>query len=219
MLKNIISNRILLFAILLNSFFGMNLKQSEAQCPTGFSSTIRTITISGCQYTVEFCYKCDPTQNKQEIYIKGFTKVDPNCSNGLNNRDVLIQLNGWLQIANNIKTICLNILPCEEGVLEVTIYEPVCWKYIKQGSELWLRSDTGCGDAFCFQVFEFCYDSVLDEYRKTSTLGPNLAGTPSCFQLHDSGFEANIYYQFLNNPNFTSSVCFYFINNLCDYNP
>jgi hypothetical protein len=44
------SKKVLLFAILLISLFGMNLKQSEAQppCPTGFTSAVFNTFVDGC---------------------------------------------------------------------------------------------------------------------------------------------------------------------------
>ena len=57
MLKNIISNRILFIAVLLISFFGMNLEEGIGQisCPTGYTATTRTLSIGGCDYEIALC--------------------------------------------------------------------------------------------------------------------------------------------------------------------
>lgn len=216
MSKNI-SQKIAIIAILLISFFGMNLEEGKAACPAGYNMTIRTITISGCQYKLEICYQCSPTQNTQKIYLNGYSKVDQSCVNTLNDFQVLQQINGWLQQTANIASICTNIIPCGEGALELYLYEPVCWKYVKQDSELWIRHDDGCGDAFCYEEFTFCYNTQTNSLVKTFVFGPAMIGTPSCFDFYTPTFGAYITDQFLNNTSFTESICFYFPTNKCGY--
>ena len=54
-------NKVLLFVILLISFFGLNLEEGKAECPTGFTFTNMILNVNGCLYSVPVCYKCAPT--------------------------------------------------------------------------------------------------------------------------------------------------------------
>lgn len=65
----------LLFVIL----FAMSIENSTASCPSGYTSASFTIAdyggISGCNVTVEYCYKCSPSSNGLQITLDriGFT--------------------------------------------------------------------------------------------------------------------------------------------------
>ncbi len=47
---------------LLAILFAFSFEKAEAQpCPSGYSSGTYTHSISGCNFDIEYCYKCEPT--------------------------------------------------------------------------------------------------------------------------------------------------------------
>lgn len=76
------SQKIAIIAILLISFFGMNLKQSEAQppCPTGYTSGVFQTFVDGCWYEITLCYKCSAVSHiPSEVMLYSYRPLSVNC--------------------------------------------------------------------------------------------------------------------------------------------
>jgi hypothetical protein len=80
MSKNI-TQKIAIIAILLISFFGMNLEEGKGQCLPGFVPVNVTIMVNGCQVNADICVKCAPhALVAAEIHIKQWGKVIDTCT-------------------------------------------------------------------------------------------------------------------------------------------
>lgn len=161
---------------------------------------------------------CDPAySNRQSIVFKGFRKIDLNCSTSMNYAQVLSYINNWLTLPATVSSICTEIMPCGEGVLTTYTMEPVCWQFMKLGGQFWLLGDVECGEAMCVETYEHCYDPILDKVIISKTTGPDIIDEPTCTEFYTTSLDATALYNFLTDPGWLRSSCFYFINNKCDY--
>jgi hypothetical protein len=92
MSKNSFSLKILLFAILLISLFGMNLEEGKGQCPIGSFLSIKTFTVNSCPVTVYYCYTPGPEPIFKIISIY----VHPGCNLILNSTNLNFTTNIYL---------------------------------------------------------------------------------------------------------------------------
>ena len=74
----IISQQIAIFAILLISFFGMNLEEGKGQapCPVGSFFNVKIFTVNSCPVTVYYCY----TPGAEPIFKILSIYVHPGCN-------------------------------------------------------------------------------------------------------------------------------------------
>ncbi len=134
----IFSKKIAVIAILLISFFGMNLEEGKAQCPTGYSFTNMVININGCLYGVPVCYKCAPTALDATIVdtIKTFTKLDSNCTPSPSITDSALVLAINEEVANRIyySQLC-EVRPCGQMPRTTMLFrEYACWEMYRDNN-------------------------------------------------------------------------------------
>ncbi len=102
----------------------------EASCPPGFTQTTVRLTIAGCDYDVEVCYKCGITY-PGEIIINWVTEVDHSCNNFLSIEQIIQQAKVEISSA---QFIYLNLCvgggymnpPCDENA-ECNETIGYCW--------------------------------------------------------------------------------------------
>jgi hypothetical protein len=204
MSKNI-TQKIAIIAILLISFFGMNLEESKGQiipCPAGFLSYPVSELIGGCWYEYEICYKCDPTGNEQVMYLNYVHKLDLSCTGTMNMNQVINYITNKMKSPAFVSSLCTGIAPCSEPSLEVIVHIPICWTKTKIGTGVFY---TYCfwDASYCVEQWKMCYDPILD--RVVSILVyKGISGDPACSTEPPT-------------PNTGWSDCFYFPDNLCGY--
>ncbi len=180
-----ITNKIAIIAILLISFFGMNLEEGKGQnpCPTGYSSYIWTEVIGGCSYQIEVCYLCSPTSGgTQHFYINNVIKLDVSCSGTMNMVQVMNYLNTKIASVAFIYARCTGIGPCEEGGTEIQILTPICWtkKLVTIGSQTGVYY-TSCfwDESYCSENWKYCYNSLTGLFE-TILVWRVISGDPAC---------------------------------------
>jgi hypothetical protein len=214
MSKNI-TNKIAIIAILLISFFGMNLEESKGQnpCPTGFSTDSLRINAGGCEYDIWVCYECNPTNGQSAVFIRHYAEVDTNCSGGLTEQQKLNNINNWLKNPNNNRQFCDKTLPpCGVSTMQVAIYEPICWYYVYLAGRVYTAICLE-NEAYCLTVYEYCYNPLTLQITTTISYGPSISGFPNC-TIESLEIDKDTINE--NNP---YSDCFHFEDNTCEYNP
>ena len=182
MLKNIISNRILFIAVLLISFFGMNLEEGKAQapCASGYTLVVDTLYIDGCHYEIKFCYKCGLTGPDSEATLYSYRPLSPFCVQTMSDEELFAEMN--LYMIQFLKDNC-EIRPCSTPPkTKFFINQFGCWK--KLSDRTVVACETG---GMCVTVYEVCWNgSTLEQ----TTLGSSwLAGyEPTCNWLPSTGF-------------------------------
>lgn len=101
--------------------------EAKTQCPTGYSQTVRTMTVNGCAYSVTICYKCSILGNIYETYVVGFSQIQPDlCEQTWNFDQVLNYLTNTVNTHSFfISVLCPGVTfvpPCddEENVFSIT---------------------------------------------------------------------------------------------------
>ena len=174
--KNII-NRIAIFAILLVSYFGMNLEEGKgkAPCETGFTFTNMIINVNGCLYSVPVCYKCSPTALTATIVKLGagpITPLDTNCTQTWDYEFIFADI--MQQVRNRIylSELC-EVKPCilnPKVRMLFVVYS--CWEKLSNQSIVACTSD-----AYCETLYEACNNGSTIVWN---TISGNLVGTPLC---------------------------------------
>lgn len=156
MTKNSFSQKLLLVAILLISFFGMNLEEGNGQppCPayvTGWTQNIVTFVVNGCAYRVYICYKCSPTSSAPtEFSVAQIEPIDPNCVQSWSDHKVYTAIYN-LGLSFVISTC--QILPCTSNINEgsyISSYQPLCWTKLSDGTL------AACGEKLCQMNYRVC---------------------------------------------------------------
>jgi hypothetical protein len=183
MLKNIISNRILLFAILLISFFGMNLGKvnSQVYCDPGFTPGSTVVIIGGCTYNFNFCYKCGPTGNQwggTQYYIRDYSPLGP-CSNPLPTTQQIVDAFKNQQMKN----FCTYQPCCEEWencTVRIEVLAPLCIRKRNIAGVIGIEECPG-NTSYCRERAEVCIgpDGNL-VFITTAGYYDIIGGSPSC---------------------------------------
>lgn len=202
------SSKVLLFAILIISFFGMNLNKSEAQppCPTGFTLRVMTFNINGCNYTAQVCYKCAPIALDATIVnpITTFSKVDTNCapSPTLTDAEILAEINIGVMNRIYLAQLC-EIKPCGvDPKVRMLFAKYACWK----NGSIQGKYDACTSEPYCETMYEACVDNGVSPPIISWTIVGTptwVGGAPSC-PLPPSGII----------PNLPNSTC-YLLNGTC----
>ncbi|MFY8161371.1 MAG: hypothetical protein ACOVNU_08565 [Candidatus Kapaibacteriota bacterium] len=191
MLKNIISNRILLIAVLLISVFGMNLEEGKGQCPPGYSSVTKTYWVNGCEFQVDLCYTCPISGGDNWIILSPtnpIRKVNTSCATSptLTTQQVIEQLMQNIGTPNEFEQLC-ELQPCD-GTPPIPpkntrIKQPICWKVKKislPNNQLQIVYEPCDDEAYCLTVYERCIDLVSNPPRILSNVTYTIYGNPEC---------------------------------------
>lgn len=221
----LLSSKVLLFAILVISFFGMNLEEGKGQvpCPPGTTEISLPpnppiiVNVGGCLIKATYCVSCSPTSNGPTyVALHSWVPLDQNCydANGLNAKMVHDSLNAWPFAAPaNLNRICNNgLVPCEEGLMDILVWETICWQFVLVNGVKW-AINCDMVDNYCSKYVRICYDSQTQTLVKISETPPSISGYPTCTVTYDDAEEEVLTSQ---NP---YSSCFYFPDNMCGYTP
>lgn len=167
MLKNIISNRILFIAVLLISFFRMNLEEGNSACPTGFTPANVTVMVNGCQVNVDLCVKCAPhALVAAEIRLVSWVKLDTNCnySPSLTTAQEMIAVKNAI-IQQRLLNLC-SISPCcpKEPQdppcynMKIEFYLPLCIQKTWDNGRI-IRHTCITKDGHCISTRYVCVDT------------------------------------------------------------
>lgn len=195
MFKGNVSNYFSAFLVVIALIFtlqlaGVSSLKVHAQCPTGFTSTTVTITVGGCDYDVQLCYKCRVVNvNPTEIDIVGFKKHDPTCVpvpphnvyQALKVIETVIGSYSW--IYSNLCGSAPPVLPCDDNT-------PIPdWDKLYEKSYSCYRLDLATGwylpcdlDIYCLQTTYFCFDGLSIRRNGFTT---TQIGTPTCTKYAD----------------------------------
>lgn len=161
-----ISHKILLIAILLISFFGMNLEEGKGQdpCQTGFTSIVLPVTVDGCVYEIRICYKCSVVMgNPSEVYLYSYRPVDPNCIQTLTDEEIMNLLveEALIKLALECRP-----KPCDQlPKMRYIVNQYGCWKRLAD------RTVVACEtDAICQSLYEACVDNQGTVRTKISSV-------------------------------------------------
>ncbi len=160
--------------------------EAKAQCPTGYSFQALTLTVQDCDYLVQICYQCNPTNNSMSVKVTLFGLVDPSCIQDppLTPEAILGDIYAQLNDPDYIEDLCgLDIPPCVgpgSGTLDLSEERPTCWrKYNNSGNYIYeVCPDTE--DVYCLTIFKWCYDANIPEYRYTRTTPTQYGDTDEC---------------------------------------
>ncbi len=159
---NYFFQKIAIIAILLISFFGMNLEEGKGQCPVGFTPGNVNILVGGCVINLNICYKCSPSNaSASQFYINSWTPIGP-CSplpTAEQIRTAFMQQS--LSNLCTIKPCCLDCCydpPCYDDMMKVEVFIPICWELYNTGSQI-IRQVCSSNPAYCSKRFAVCVDS------------------------------------------------------------
>ncbi|MFY8161893.1 MAG: hypothetical protein ACOVNU_11230, partial [Candidatus Kapaibacteriota bacterium] len=168
---------IAIIAILLISFFGMNLEEGKGQCLPGFVPVNVTIMVNGCQVNADICVKCAPhALVAAEIHIKQWGKVIDTCtfSPTLTISEELNAVKNAI-IQQRLKDIC-SISPCcpKEPQdppcydLKVEFYLPLCIQKTWSNGKI-IRQTCSTKDGHCKSIKYVCLDNEGNLVTGTET--------------------------------------------------
>jgi len=175
--------KIILFSliVLIGFFLKFDLK---AACPSGYgyTQTTRLVTVGGCDFNVEICYKCMGIQ-PGEIRVWGFTKIDPNCDPGLDENQIAAAIYGTVYSPIYLNTLCGLPGPCESGneLWYTEIYE-ICWWKTYLNGNIWYFP-CNLENCYCWILKKLCWDGF--RYVSLTVQGPAW----SCSGYNDDPLE------------------------------
>jgi hypothetical protein len=207
-MTKIFSQKIAIIAILLISFFGMNLEEGKGQdpCDVGYTYGTTTITINGCDYLIKVCYICSPI-GEYDIEMKFLGYVKPvGCvpSPPISDADLYIQLKA--KAKEYVLEIC-GITPCdthEDYQTKMLFIEYICWE-MTQDSYGNLHINSCNLNQTCEVIYRVCrnlstntisWTPIVSTYIGPNTLCPKLSLPPTnnvfpingCYMLDNSCF-------------------------------
>lgn len=166
MTKNSFSQKLLLFAILIISFFGMNLEEGKAQppCQTGFTSITLPVTVDGCVYEVRICYKCSVVMgNPSEVYLYSYRPVDPNCIQTKTDEEIMNLLTE--EALTKLALEC-RPKPCDQlPKMRYIVNQYACWKRLADKTVVACETN-----AVCQSLYEACIDNQGTVRTKISSV-------------------------------------------------
>ena len=147
--------------------------EAEAQCKSGYTYKKVTMTIGGCPWEIEICYKCGLTY-PGEVYLIGATPIkNPPCV-AVTLQEALDYAYG--QLGNYdyiINILCTNtpylVPPCPTQSQKLILNYNYCWKMKKimyHGVET-IRF-LPCGTGYCTEEITFCFDVLTQSIIKTT---------------------------------------------------
>ncbi len=183
-------------------------KQSNAQCPTGYTLMTVNLTVNGCEYEVKLCVRCSPLgQMPESVSVFGVRKIDPNCVQNWTFQHVVKNIEFQVTNPDYYSTIiCPNTLgvpPCPDQTEEVEIRQYNCWK-VQLVEYFGVRTlyHVVCGtDTYCLKKITWCYNTNANppEYESITTY-TNQIGTPTCTEEYDGIRIPTVLWQY--------SICF-----------
>lgn len=180
----LLSSKVLLFAILIISFFGMNLGKvnSQVYCDPGFTPGNTVVIIGGCTYNVNFCYKCGPTSNQwggTQFYIRDWTPLGP-CSNPLPTAQQISDAFQNQQMKNFCTyEPCCETPPCYDGV-KAEVLVPLCIRKRNDAGVITIEECPG-NTSYCRERASACIDANGNlKYYRVSAYYDIIGGEPDC---------------------------------------
>ncbi|MCX6147109.1 MAG: hypothetical protein NTW25_07635 [Candidatus Kapabacteria bacterium] len=180
--------KIFLSALLFVMLISMSYELSYASCPSGYYSGFVYKNISGCNFKVTYCYKCDPT-GVTDIQLDTITiPLGCSLSLALNNLQAISEA----AVYNIISTGGCTTQPC--GTIPPTVYSikvstNICNRvvntvYFNGVDSLHLNTlliPCDPGGAYCERRYAVCVDNnQTPPVYYTNYLGSTPYGSPSC---------------------------------------
>ncbi len=145
--------------------FLLGITVNSKACEPGYTPYSMPIIYNGCNYIVDFCYKCSPTgADPNNVIVNGWTNMSgSNCpDNGIK---------GYIdqQIKDLYFTLC-DIPPCSgpNDYTEFTIGWPMCAKWV---NTVWVNGNgvtqnwfhyEFCEGGICYGTVCLCWDYVTE---------------------------------------------------------
>ena len=147
---------------------------SQPQCPNGFSQSFVTLTVNGCDYTVEICYICYMNR-PSEVHVFGFSKIDPNCPQTWNINQVLAYIYSQVFTPLFLNNLCGLPGPCESGnELWYSLFYEICWEKIWSGGRVWYLP-CNFQNCYCWELWKICWDPALGQFVNIFVQGPGVS--------------------------------------------
>ncbi len=205
------TQKIAIIAILLISFFGMNLENGKAQapCASGYTSISYNILINGCYYSALFCYKCSPIAYVA-TEVQGplvYYKLNPNCNPNpaLTDQEILDKLK---EKGRELIWAQCEIRPCDEEPKSLMLFkEYACYEKSFVGSNTVISACLN--SAYCETLYEACNNGSSIVWTVVSTTFYNNSDPQ-----YDCNPNVNGYFPSIVPPS-TSTGCIRF-NTKCD---
>ncbi|MCX6148305.1 MAG: hypothetical protein NTW25_13810 [Candidatus Kapabacteria bacterium] len=201
--------KIFLSALLYVMLISMNYESSNATCLPGWSTyNGAVLNIFGCDYYIEVCFKCTPT-NSKSVKLNGYSKVDQSCiSSTTNEADIMNEIVNRITDANFIySNLCIGStpVPCDEydagEFYSIGVYR--CWEKKWFDDYLWtVPCETG--DDLCYYMIKFCFNFQTNEWERKMTQPPMISTYFECPTVFPP-----------NPPKPGTSACFH-LNTICD---
>jgi hypothetical protein len=152
----------LIFTMLIALFSILSFNEAKATCPSGWSSTIDTLTIDGCDYMIELCLQCNISY-PSNILLRSITPLDSNCD--LENKDVLISMiYSIIYEPNYVSALCFYPGPCGSPTERTwTMRKDFCWKVYKNDKEnnKYMICDDNC---YCTKTVVICWNNLTQSF-------------------------------------------------------
>ena len=144
-------------------------------CPPNFTAKTDTLTIGGCDYVIDLCFKCATINDSNEVILKKYRKIYRNCteSPAMTEQQVFDEIINQITQAYYIRyELCnCNVPPCNEGGLTFYFYSNVCW-YKYYDSEFNTAIVEQCGNAYCLKKYRLCWTELEGEHTELMSSTP-----------------------------------------------
>ena len=143
-----------------------------AQCPNGRTLYTQSLTINGCDYTVDFCVTCPYGPFPLQASIQSITKIDQTCTQTLDFQDVLDAIETQVFNPEVLETYCITgIPPCDTTTIySIEISYPMCWRslYTTYMGNPATKCEPCIENEACIESFDICYNVSTKTYIKSN---------------------------------------------------
>ena len=141
-----------------------------AQCPNGGTLYTQSLTINGCDYTVEYCITCPYGPFPLQASIQSIIKNDNTCTQTLDFSDVLDAIETQIFNPDVLETYCIIGIPPCDSTLNVEFRYPMCWRslYTTYMGNPATEYEPCSENEECIESYDICYDLITETYTKSN---------------------------------------------------
>lgn len=146
-------------------------------CPSGYSQTFVDLTVHGCLYKVEICYKCTAGPSGwDEIQVFGFAAYNHDCEQEWDYNQILQGIYSQVYTGQFFQNLCQQLMhPCDGRTweyLHVQYFYNKCWEKWKHDGLIWYVPCNLSENCQCIEIWRFCWDAI-NGLQSVRTSGPN----------------------------------------------
>ncbi len=175
----------LIIVIGIITMFNLNSNLS-AQCPSGSTHHVDTLTVGGCDYIIDMCVNCTVT-HPGTVTFNSITPIDSSCVSSLTPeqqiKQVMTQTENWAYMYFGV--CASGAPPCDVEEKRIDFNYPICWVvvYDSVNQRNWYYS---CDDAYCRVTYDICMEMPGMTLKKTLISATQVNFPPSCLGTEGS---------------------------------